>query len=393
MKRVYLDHAATTYTKPEVLEEMLPYFNEVYGNASSLHSFGREAARAVNEAREKVAKAIGAKPHEIYFTGGGTESDNWAIRGIVKKNGGKGHIITSNIEHHAIDVTLEELEKTGVEVSVIDVDENGIIKLDELEKAIREDTILITVMMANNEIGSIQPIAKIGEIAKNHNIPFHTDAVQAIGAVEIDVEKMNIDMLSMSAHKFYGPKGIGAMYLREGVDIGKLITGGAQERGMRAATTATPLIVGLGKAIELAYTNFEEKRSEISNKRNYLIKKITENIPYVFVNGGMKNRLPNNANFSFQHVEGESVMLRLDLEGIAVSTGSACASGTVEASKILMAIGRDLNLASSGIRMTLGEQNSYEDLDYVVEKLIKIVKDLRFMSPLFKETHKGEQNV
>jgi len=392
MKRIYLDHAATTYVLPEVFEEMKPYFTDVFGNASSLHSCGQEAAVAVSEAREKVAKVLGANANEIYFTSCGTESNNWALRGIAYKKG-KGHIITSQIEHPAILQTCADLEKKGFEVSYIGVDNNGIINLEELKKAIKPDTILISVMSANNEMGAIQPIEEIGKIAKENKIPFHTDAVQAIGAIRFNVKEMGIDMLSLSGHKFYGPKGIGVLYIRNGLGIAKFMTGGEQERNMRAGTTNTPLIVGLAKAITLAYENFEQKVEELAKKRDYLINRILTEIPYSSLNGDSKNRLPNNVNISYKFIEGESILMLLDFDGIAVSTGSACSSGSLKSSHVLLAMGTDIELAHSSVRMTLGEKTTYEDLDYTVDCLKKVIENLRNMSPLFAEFKGGITNV
>ncbi len=392
MKKVYLDHAATTYVKDEVFEVMKPYFSEVFGNASSLHGFGRDAAAAVDTAREKIAKAIGAKPNEIYFTSGGSESDNWAIRGIAKRQG-KGHIITSDIEHPAVIATCEELKKQGFEVSYIGVDKDGTILLEELEKAIRPDTILISVMSANNEVGTIQPIDEIGKIAKAHKIPFHTDAVQAVGAIRFNVAEQNIDMLSMSAHKFYGPKGIGVLFIRNGLGIGKFLTGGEQERSMRAGTTMTPQIVGMGRAIEIAYENLDKENQRLSSMRDYLINRILTEIPGTNLNGHKTNRLPNNLNISYEFIEGESILILLDMEGIAVSTGSACSSGSLKSSRVLGAMGLPIELAHGSIRMTLGERNTIEDIDYVVEKLKAAIERLRKMSPLFNEAKGVYTNV
>ncbi|MBR1971166.1 MAG: cysteine desulfurase NifS [Clostridia bacterium] len=392
MKRIYLDHAATTYVLPEVLKEMEPYFTDIFGNASSLHSFGQEGAVAVAEAREKVAKILGANSNEIYFTSCGTESNNWALRGIAYKKG-KGHIITSQIEHPAILQTCADLEKKGFEVSYIGVNNNGIINLEELKKAIRPDTILISVMSANNEMGAIQPIEEIAKVAKENKIPFHTDAVQAIGAIKFNVKEMGIDMLSLSGHKFYGPKGIGVLYIRNGLGIAKFMTGGEQERNMRAGTTNTPLIVGLAKAITLAYENFDQKVEELAKKRDYLINRILTEIPYSSLNGDSKNRLPNNVNISYKFIEGESILMLLDFDGIAVSTGSACSSGSLKSSHVLLAMGTDIELAHSSVRMTLGEKTTYEDLDYTVDCLKKVIENLRNMSPLFAEFKGGITNV
>jgi len=385
-KYIYMDNAATTPVKKEVLEEMLPYFTEKYGNPSSVYSLGSMSKRAVEDAREKVAKALGANPREIFFTGGGSESDNWAIKGVAFANYDKGnHIITSKIEHHAILHTCEYLEKKGFEVTYLDVDEYGIVDLEQLRNAITDKTILISIMFANNEIGTIQPIKEIGEIAKEKNIYFHTDAVQAIGNIKIDVKELNIDLLSLSAHKFYGPKGIGALYVRQGVKIDPLITGGAQERKRRAGTENVPAIVGLGKAIELAYTNFEEKNNRLIKLRDMLIEKIKSNIDYVRLNGHPVRRLPGNVNMCFQFIEGESLLLSLDMEGIAASSGSACTSGSLDPSHVLLAIGLSHEIAHGSLRLTLGDFNTEEEIDYVVEKLVKIVERLRSMSPLYEK--------
>lgn len=386
--RVYLDNAATTAVDKRVLDEMMPYFSDIYGNGSSQHSFGRDAMRAIEDARKKVAKVLNAKPNEIYFTSGGSESDNWALKGTVIANMNKGkHIITSKIEHPAIMETLRFLEKEyGVEVTYLNVDSEGIISLDELKEAIRPDTILISVMAANNEIGSIQPIKEIGKIAKEHKIYFHTDAVQAIGAIRIDVEDMNIDMLSLSAHKFNGPKGVGVLYRRNGLRVAKFLNGGEQERNQRASTLNTTGIVGLGKAIELAYENLDEKNRYVANLRDYLVENVLSKIPDVRFNGprDMSKRLPNNANFSFEFIEGEALLLRMDLAGIAVSSGSACSSGALEPSHVLLAVGVPIELAHGSIRFSFSKNNTKEEVDYVIDNLVKIVKELREMSPLFK---------
>lgn len=339
---------------------------------------GRRAKKAVEEARERVAKAIGSKNKEIYFTSGGSESDNIALKGIAFANKEKGnHIITTKIEHPAILNTCRTLEKQGFEVTYLNVDKEGLINLEELKEAITDKTILISVMFANNEIGTIEPIEQIGKIAKEHNILFHTDSVQAIGNVKIDVNKMNIDMLSMSAHKFYGPKGIGALYIREGIKCNKLQDGGHQERELRAGTENVAGIVGLGKAIEIAYKNFDEYNSKLTNLRNYYISEINEKIPNTKLNGSIKYRLPGNANISFKGVDGESLLLNLDMEGICASSGSACSTGQNTPSHVLLAIGVPSSLAYGALRVTLGEENSKEDIDYLVEKLTKIVEKLR----------------
>lgn len=385
-KYIYMDNAATTPVKKEVLEEMLPYFTEKYGNPSSVYSLGSMSKRAIEDAREKVAKVLGANSREIFFTGGGSESDNWALKGVAFANFEKGnHIITSKIEHHAILHTCEYLEKKGFEVTYLDVDEYGMIDIEQLKNAITDKTILISIMFANNEIGTIQPIKEIGEIARERKIYFHTDAVQAVGNIKIDVNELNIDLLSLSAHKFYGPKGIGVLYVRQGVKIDPLITGGAQERKRRAGTENVPAIVGLGKAIELAYTNFEEKNNRLIRLRDMLIEKIKSNIPYVRLNGHPEKRLPGNVNMCFEFIEGESLLLSLDMEGIAASSGSACTSGSLDPSHVLLAIGLPHEIAHGSLRLTLGDFNTEEEIDYVVEKLVKIVERLRSMSPLYEK--------
>lgn len=384
-KVVYMDHAATTFTKKEVLDEMIPYFTEKFGNPSSVYTFGRNSRSAVEDARENVAKAIGAKADEIYFTAGGSEADNWALKGIAYANKNKGnHIITTNIEHHAMLHTCEYLQRNGFDITFLDVDEYGMISLEQLENSITDKTILISIMFANNEIGTIQPIEKIGEIAKKHGVVFHTDAVQAIGNVAIDVNKMNIDLLSMSAHKFYGPKGIGALYIRKGVRIENLMHGGAQERKRRAGTENLPAIVGMGKAIELATTNMEEHNNRIMTMRDRLLKGIMEKIPYTKLNGHPEKRLPGNLNVSFHFIEGESLLLLLDQFGICGSTGSACSSGSLDPSHVLLAIGLPHEIAHGSLRLSLGDATTEEDVDYVLEHLPKIVQKLRDMSPLYE---------
>lgn len=385
-KYIYMDNAATTPVKKEVLEEMIPYFTEKYGNPSSVYSLGSISKRAVEDAREKVAKAINADKREIFFTGGGSEADNWAIKGIAYANKNKGnHIITTKIEHHAILHTCEYLQKNGFEVTYLDVDEYGMINLDQLKDAITDKTILISIMFANNEIGTIQPIKEIGEIAKENKIYFHTDAVQAMGHIKIDVKEMNIDLLSMSSHKFYGPKGIGALYIKQGVKIDSLISGGAQERNRRAGTENVPAIVGMGKAIELAYENLDEHNERLIKLRDSLIEKIQSNISYVRLNGHPTKRLPGNVNMCFRFIEGESLLLSLDMEGIAGSSGSACTSGSLDPSHVLLAIGLPHEIAHGSLRLSLGDFNTEEELDYVVEKLVKIVDRLRMMSPLYEK--------
>ena len=392
-RRIYLDNSATTYTDKEVLQKMLPYFSEVYGNGSSQHFFGREALVAIDEAREKVAKAIGAKPTEIYFTSGGTESDNWAIKGAAHALREKGnHIITTAIEHPAVIKTCQALEKEGFEVTYLPVDNEGFVTAEQVEKAITYKTILISVMTANNEIGTIEPIREIGAVAKAHKILFHTDAVQAVGNVPIDVVKDNIDMLSMSAHKFYGPKGVGVLYKRNGVKIGRFMDGGEQERNMRASTLNTPGIVGLGAAIEIAVRDMEKNNKHVAELRDYFVKELLANVKDIKYNGPVdtSRRLPSNANFSFEYIEGESILMSLDLEGIAVSSGSACSSGSLEPSYVLLSVGVPIELAHGSIRFSFGKNNTMEEVKYTLEKLYAIVARLREMSPLFKE-FKGEQ--
>lgn len=392
-RRIYLDNSATTYTDKEVLQKMLPYFSEVYGNGSSQHFFGREALVAIDEAREKVAKAIGAKPTEIYFTSGGTESDNWAIKGAAHALREKGnHIITTAIEHPAVIKTCQALEKEGFEVTYLPVDNEGFVTAEQVEKAITDKTILISVMTANNEIGTIEPIREIGAVAKAHKILFHTDAVQAVGNVPIDVVKDNIDMLSISAHKFYGPKGVGVLYKRNGVKIGRFMDGGEQERNMRASTLNTPGIVGLGAAIEIAVRDREKNNKHVAELRDYFVKELLANVKDIKYNGPVdtSRRLPSNANFSFEYIEGESILMSLDLEGIAVSSGSACSSGSLEPSYVLLSVGVPIELAHGSIRFSFGKNNTMEEVKYTLEKLYAIVARLREMSPLFKE-FKGEQ--
>ena len=391
-RSIYLDNSATTYTDPEVLAEMLPYFGGVYGNASSQHFFGRDALKAVDTAREQVAKAIGCKPSEVYFTSGGTESDNWAIKGIAHAHSDKGrHIITSVIEHPAVRNTCKALEKEGFEVTYLPVDNEGFISLQDLENAIRKDTILITIMYANNEMGAVQPIKEIGEIAKKHSVAFHTDAVQAVGNLPIDVVKDKIDLLSMSGHKFYGPKGVGVLYKRNGLKIARFMDGGEQERNLRASTINTPAIVGIGKAIELAVANMEKNNAHIAKLRDYFVAQALEKIDDIYYNGpkDTSKRLPSNANFSFEYIEGESILMRLDMAGIAVSSGSACSSGSLEPSYVLLSIGVPIEVAHGSIRFSFGKNNTMEEVDYTVEELVKTVKVLRELSPLVKVI-KGE---
>ena len=383
MDRIYLDNAATTAVFPEVLTAMLPYFTECYGNPSSIHSTGRDAHKAVDAARRQVAAAINADPAEIYFTAGGSESDNWAIKGTAFAKRDKGnHIITTAIEHHAVLHTCQWLEKQGFEVTYLPVDENGLVSVEDVEKAITDKTILISIMAANNEIGTIEPIAEIGALARSKGILFHTDAVQAVGAIPLDVKAMNIDMLSMSGHKFHGPKGIGALYVRKGVRLDTLIAGGAQERGKRAGTENLPGIVGIGKAIEIATRDMEANAERMTRLRDKLIHGILEEIPDVRLNGHPTRRLPNNVNVSVRYIEGEALLLRLDLAGIAGSSGSACTSGSLDPSHVLLAIGLPHEIAHGSLRLTLGTDTTEADIDEVLDKLPGIVKNLRDMSVL-----------
>lgn len=386
-KLIYLDNAATTKTAQEVVDAMLPYFTEQFGNPSSVYSFAAQNKEAVTLQREKIANLIHAKTNEIYFTAGGTESDNWAIKATAEAYENKGkHIITSKIEHHAVLHTCEYLEKQrGFEVTYLDVDENGTVKLEDLKAAIRPDTILITIMYANNEIGTIQPIKEIGEIAHEHGILFHTDAVQAFGQIPIDVEECHIDMLSASGHKLNGPKGIGILYIRTGVKIRSFVHGGSQERKRRAGTENVPGIIGLGKAVERAERTMEERSRKESELRDYLIERIEQEIPYAKLNGDRQNRLPNNVNFSFRFIEGESLLIMLDMKGICASSGSACTSGSLDPSHVLLAIGLPHEIAHGSLRMTLGEDTTKEELDFVVESLKEIVANLRSMSPLYED--------
>lgn len=382
----YFDNAATTRVDDDVIEYMIPYMKEVYFNPSSLYKPSIMAKKAVNDARERVAKAINANSSEIYFTSGGSESDNLAIKGFAYANRKKGnHLITSCIEHPAVINSMKSLEKEGFEVTYLSVDENGFISLDELERSIKENTILISVMFANNEIGTIEPIKKIGDIAKKYNICFHTDAVQAIGSINVDVNDMNIDMLSLSGHKFYGPKGVGALFVRKGILINRLNDGGHQEKGKRSGTENVPGIVGLGYAIEKACNSVDENNKKISELRDYYIDRVLSEISDVKVNGDRTNRLPGNANISFKYVEGESILLRLDSKGVCVSTGSACSSLSLEPSYVLLSIGLSHELAHGSIRVSLGKHNTKEEIDYLVDVLKEVIGDLRKMSPLCEE--------
>lgn len=385
-KMIYLDNAATTKTAPEVVEAMLPYFTEYFGNASSVYGFAGNSKEAMTKAREIIADSLGAKSNEIYFTAGGSEADNWALKATAEAYKAKGnHIITTKIEHHAILHTAEWLEKNGFEVTYLNVDENGVVKLDELKRAIRPETILISVMFANNEIGTIEPIREIGAIAKEHGILFHTDAVQAFGQVPINVDELNIDMLSSSGHKLNGPKGIGFLYIRKGVKIRSFVHGGAQERKRRAGTENIPGIVGYGAAVERAMSTMEERTKKEAELRDYLIDRVLKEVPYTRLNGHRTNRLPNNANFSFQFIEGESLLIMLDMEGICGSSGSACTSGSLDPSHVLLAIGLPHEIAHGSLRLTLSDETTKEDIDYVVEKVKEIVARLRSMSPLYED--------
>lgn len=388
---IYLDNAATTKTRPEVVEAMLPYFTEYYGNPSSVYEFSTPCKKAISHARETIARSLGAKTNEIYFTAGGTESDNWAIKATAEAYQAKGnHIITSKIEHHAVLHTCEYLEKHGFEVTYLDVDEDGVIKLDELVKAIRPTTILISIMFANNEIGTIQPVREIGAIAKEHGILFHTDAVQAYGHVPVNVDECHIDMLSASGHKINGPKGIGFLYIRTGIKSRSFIHGGAQERKRRGGTEYVPGIAGLGKAVEIAMETLEEREQKEKELRDYLMKRIMEEVPYTRINGHKTNRLSNNVNVAFQFIEGESLLIKLDMAGICASSGSACTSGSLDPSHVLLAIGLPHEIAHGSLRLTLNEENTREELDYVAEKIKEVVAYLRGMSPLYEDFMKRQ---
>lgn len=385
-KMIYLDNAATTKTRPEVVEAMLPYFTESYGNPSSVYTFSAKSKEAVTKAREIIADSLGVKSNEIYFTAGGSEADNWALVAAAEAYEAKGkHIITSKIEHHAILHTCEYLEKRGYEVTYLDVDENGVVKLDELKKAIRPDTILISIMFANNEIGTIEPIKEIGAIAKEHGILFHTDAVQAYGHVPISADEYNIDMLSASGHKINGPKGIGFLYIRKGVKIRSFIHGGAQERRRRAGTENVPGIVGFGKAVQLAMDEMEERTKKEVEMREYLMEKVLREVPFTRINGSRTSRLPNNINFAFRFIEGESLLIKLDMAGICGSSGSACTSGSLDPSHVLLAIGLPHEIAHGSLRLTLSEENTMEEMDITADKIKEIVAYLRELSPLYED--------
>ena len=385
-KLIYLDNAATTRTAPEVAEAMLPYFSEYYGNPSSVYEFSGISKKAVTQAMEQIASSIGAKAQEIYFTAGGSESDNWALKAAADALKEKGrHIITSKIEHHAVLHSCEYLEKQGFEVTYLDVDENGVIRLDDLKKAIRPDTILISIMFANNEIGTMEPIREVGQIARERGILFHTDAVQAYGHVPINVDEYQIDMMSASGHKLNGPKGIGFLYIRTGVKIRSFIHGGAQERKRRAGTENVPAIVGFGKAAQMAAEHMEEWADKERELRDYLIQRVLAEVPYTRLNGHRTNRLPNNCNFAFQFIEGESLLIMLDMAGICASSGSACTSGSLDPSHVLLAIGLPHEIAHGSLRITLSHENTREEMDYVVGEIKRIVERLRSMSPLYED--------
>lgn len=393
-KVVYMDYSATTYTKDEVLKEMLPYFTQHFGNPSSTYGLARETTKAIDTARERVAKALNCDRSEVYFTGGGSEADNWALKGVAFANVKKGkHIITTRIEHHAILHTCEYLQKLGFEITYLDVDKEGFIDVEELKKAIRKDTILVSVMFANNEIGTIEPIKEIGKVCKENGVLFHTDAVQAIGHVEIDVKEMNIDLLSLAAHKFYGPKGIGALYIRRGVRIDNLIHGGAQERNRRAGTENIASIVGLGKAIEMATTDIEGKTKRLNALRDKLIDGLLEKVPYTRLNGPRyEGRLNNNVNICFNFIEGEGILLWLDEAGICASSGSACTSGSLDPSHVLLSIGLPHEVAHGSLRLTIGDGTTEEEVDYALEQIPPIIERLRSMSPLWHDfLKKGEK--
>lgn len=391
-KCIYMDNAATTQVYPEVFDAMKPYFTEFYGNPSSIYSFAGNSKKAVEDARKTIADFLGARTEEIYFTGGGSESDNWALKATADAYANKGkHIITSKIEHHAILHTCEYLEKKGFEVTYLDVDENGFVNPADVEKAIRPDTILVSIMTANNEIGTIEPIAEIGKVAKDHGVLFHTDAVQAFGHIPMNVDEMNIDMLSASGHKINGPKGIGIMYIRKGVKIGSFVHGGAQERQRRAGTHNVPGIVGIGKAVELARDNMKERMEYETKLRDHLISRVMEEIPYAKLNGDKVKRLPNNVNVCFRFIEGESMLILLDQNGVCGSSGSACTSGSLDPSHVLLAIGLPHEIAHGSLRLTLSEKNTMEEVDFTVDKLKGIIERLRSMSPLYEDFVKNNK--
>lgn len=393
-KLIYLDNAATTALKPEVFEAMKPFFLENYSNPNSIYTFAQQSKKAVDEARETIAALIGAKPNEIYFTAGGSESDNWAIKGCAEAFASKGkHMITTKIEHHAVLHTCEYLEKKGVEVTYLDVDADGMISLEQLEQAIRPDTFLISIMFANNEIGTIEPVREIGAIAKKHGVLFHTDAVQAFGHVPVQVDELNIDMLSASAHKFHGPKGVGFFYMRNSVKLGAYLHGGAQERSRRAGTSNVPGIIGMAKAAQLAVDGMEEHSKKIAAVRDHLIERVLAEVPFSKLNGHREQRLPNNANFCFRFIEGESLLIMLDQKRICASSGSACTSGSLDPSHVLLAIGLPHEIAHGSLRLTLSEETTMEDVDIVADSLKAIVERLRSMSPLYEDFVKNQQHA
>lgn len=392
MRNVYADNSATTKIAPEVLEKMMPYLTEIYGNPSSLYSVGSKAKQALEEARENIAKNLGAKSaSEIFFTSGGSESDNWAVKGVAHalRSKGKKHIVTSKFEHHAILHTCASLEKEGFEVTYLDVYENGLVRVEDVEKAIREDTALVTIMYANNEIGTIQPIAEIGDVCRKKGVLFHTDAVQAAGYVKINVEEQNIDLLSMTAHKIHGPKGCGLLYVRRGVKISNLIDGGAQERNRRAGTENLAGIVGLDAALQLAIDNMDERNAKLIKMRDRLIDGLLK-IERSRINGDRTHRLPGNVNMCFEGIEGESLLLRLDLKGVQASSGSACTSGSLDPSHVLLAIGLPHEIAHGSMRLSFSDENTEEDIDYILEIVPEIVSYLRSMSPLWEDIKKKE---
>ncbi|MDR0752008.1 MAG: cysteine desulfurase NifS [Christensenellaceae bacterium] len=388
--KIYLDNAATTALDPNVLDKMTQYFITDFGNPSSWHSFGRDGLKAVDNARDEIAAILGAKPSEIYFTSCGTESDNWALRGAVyASTNKKKHIVTTTIEHPAILDTCAALERDGVEVTYVAVDSDGLVKLEDIKKAITDNTVIVSVMTANNEIGSIQPISEIGEFCRDEGIYFHTDAVQAVESEDLNVDKLNVDLLSLSAHKFHGPKGIGILYMRSGVKIAKYMTGGHQERGQRAGTTNTPLIVGMAEALKITVSNRDQYVKKVSELRDYLIDRVLNEIQFAHLNGGCIKRLPNNVNLSFDYIEGESLLMMLDLNGVAVSSGSACSSGSLEPSHVILALGVKPEIAHGSVRFSLGRETTKGEIDYAIEVLKKSVTRLREISPLFN-VQKGE---
>lgn len=394
MKEIYLDHSATTKLDERVLQKMLPYFTEIYGNANSQHGYGREALKGVDQARDTIAELINASPSEVYFTSGGTEADNWALKGMASAHKDKGkHIIISAIEHAAMIASAKELEKQGFEVTLCPVLSDGVIDLEFLKNAIRDDTILISCMLANNEVGTIEPIKEIVKIAKERKIFVHTDAVQAMSSLKVDVKDLGVDLMSFSAHKFNGPKGVGVLFVRNGVKIDRLITGGHQERTKRGGTTNVPGVVGMAEALRLARLTMDEDNAEVKAMRDHFIERVEKEIPYSRLNGSRTSRVVSNADFSFEYIEGESILFMLDLNGIAVSSGSACSSGSLDPSHVLLAIGVPIEIAHGSIRFSFGKENTMEETDYVVDKLKEIIQKLREMSPLFSEREKESKNV